>query len=56
MAVNFRLIKITIAFCLKIVAARWDLPPKIVADPEKRLSMRVLGHGSRSRCMLCNKL
>ena len=31
-------------FCPKIVGAKWGLPPKNVADPEKRLSMHALDH------------
>ena len=39
-------------FCPKIVAAKWGLPPKNVANPEKRLSMHGLVQGMRINILL----
>ena len=39
MAAHFRL-KNHNYLCPKIVAGKWGLPPKNVADPEKRLSVK----------------
>ena len=43
MTVNFRVKKLYY-FCPKFFGAKWGLPPKNVADPEKRLSMHALDH------------